>query len=459
MFNGQWYGTRIDDNKDPNKLLRSSTTGNDVWQRDLFYDLPGNTDGSAKYTKDYTYASYQDWQGQMGCYSRWNKELYVFDGTSWTRLSDAPTMGMETNGGMQGVGISNHAIAAVDGRFYILGGIAYHFRDPNKRYLNQYVVEGDDTRRGGASPSYVNAMYLSVGEFYVRPESQVGGTEGIYKIISTGKERISFLGKKSTRRIEALVKIKPMTGANGFDGSIISKSSIGVGNAHTDSYDSSHGRYREGLNDGHQGNVFSNEDISLSGNTVIDGGAYFGPTSNINLIGNAKVTGDKKAIGQQISLPSITVPNDAVDIGEITGNLTLYTGTYTCSGITLSDYEKLIINGDVKLYCTGNIQLLGESSIDNTRANGKATNFHIYCTDAVTSVDVVGNGEFFGTIYAPSAVIKISGNGDVFGQLIGNEVKFNGNGRVIYDEQLKNTIWWPESKMKEEIIYWREVML
>jgi hypothetical protein len=459
-YNNKWYGTMINDNSDPNKQLKSDTTKKDVWQRDLFYDLVGNTAASAAYTKDYTYDSYQDWQGQMGCYSRWNKELYVFNGTSWTRVADGPTMDMETNGGMKGVGITNHILAEVDGRFYMLGGVAHHFRDPNRTYLNQYVVEGDDTRCGYASKSYVNAMYVSVAEYYVRSESATQRTDGVYKIISTGKDKIAFLNKQATRRIEALVKIKPMTGANGFDGSIICKSSIiGVGNAKTDSYDSNKGGYSEGVNDGHEGNIFSNGAISLVGNALVDGDAHCGPVDNISLTGQAEVTGEKEASGQLISLPSITVPDDVIDIGAITGNLTLPTGRYTCRGIELKGQEKLRIIGDVKLYCTGNIQLSGQASIDNTGANGRATNFHIYCTDAVTLVDVVGNGEFYGTVYAPGAEIKISGDGNVYGQLIGKGVKFNGNGKVIYDEQLKNTVWWPETRMTREIIYWREVGL
>lgn len=459
-YNGVWYGTNIADNSDPNKIIYSQTTKKNVPQRDLFYDLKGNTTASNNYTGQYTYDSYQDWQGQLGSYHRWNKELYRFDGTSWTRLSDARTMNMETNGGMQGVGITNHALAAVDGRFYMLGGTAHHFRDPNRTYLNDYVVEGDDTRYGRASKSYVNAMYLSVAEYYIRPESQTSGTDGVYKIISTGTETIGFLQKTVSRRIEALVKIKPMTGANGFDGSIISKSGIsGMGNAKTDSYNSNNGGYSEGINDGQEGNIFSNAGISLVGNTLIDGDAHSGPGNNISLTGNAKVTGDKGASGQEISLPSVVVPGDASNVGEINGNLTLTTGIYTCSGINLNGQERLIINGNVQLYCTGNIQISGQGSIDNTGANGQATNFHIYCTNNVTSIDVVGNGEFFGTIYAPGAEIKISGNGNVYGQLIGNAVKFNGNGKVIYDEQLKNTVWWPEKKMTRDIIYWREVGL
>ncbi len=454
---GQWYGTYVNDiqgaQEQPNQAIQSKTTGQWTTRRDLFYDYK---DG-APYGN---YNSYRDWQGQMGSYYRWNKELYVFDGNSWIKANSAPTMDMMTNGSMQGIGINNHTLAAVDGRFYMLGGIGYHFRDPNKQYLNAFVVEGDDTRGGWASPTYINSMYLSVAEFYIRPETQMAGRDGVYKIISTGTETIGFLHKTVSRRIEALVTIKSMTGANGFDGSIICKSGItGVGNAQTDSYDSNKGGYNETTNNGQEGNIFSNGEISLTGNTLVDGDAHCGPEDTISLTGQATVTGNKGAGGQEISLPSITVPGDAINQGQINGNLTLNAGTYTCSGINLNGQDELTINGDVRLYCTGNIQLSGQASI-NVLNNQSATKFHIYCTDAVTSVDVVGNGEFFGTIYAPCAEIKISGNGNVYGQLIGNEVKFNGNGAVIYDEQLKNTLWWPGPEKKtKKVIYWREVAL
>jgi len=453
-----WHGTYISDSKDPDKIIKSGTTGENVPQRDLFYDYKdGIPYGS--------YESYRDWQGQLGSYSRWNKELYVFDGTAWTRLDDAPTMDMTTNGGMQGVGITNHTLAAVDGRFYMLGGVAHHFRDPSRQYLNQYVVEGDDTRYGYAAKSYLNAMYLSPAEYYIRPERSGRSNVGKYKIISTGSELV--FGEtihKIHRRIEAIVMISPMTGANGFDGAIISNSDItGVGNAKTDSYNSDKGKYREGVNDGQEGNIFSNGAVSLGGNTFIDGDVYCSPEDNVNLTGNAQVTGEKNSLGNQITLPSVTVPEDAIPTSiNLNGNdtLTLYDGTYTCNGISISGNAQLIISGNVKLYCTGDINISGNGGANyQNNQNGNTTNFHIYCTNSVDSISLTGNDRFFGTIYAPDSKIKITGNGNIYGQIVVNEIDFRGNGKVIYDEKLKKTMWWVTEGYKGDVISWREVRL
>ncbi len=443
---GKWHGTYVADNSNPDKSIKSNTTGETTTQRDLYYDYK---DGSPYGN----YASYRDWQGQLGSYYRWNKELYIFDGTSWTKADDAPTMDLMTTGGMKGVGITNHVLAAVDGRFYMLGGVAHHFRDPNRTYLNAYVVEGDDTRHGCAAKSYVNAMYTSVSEYYIRPPSSQSLDVGRYKIISTGREKL-FL-RTVHRRIEAVVEIIPMIGANGFDGAIICNSDItGVGNAKTDSYNSVKGIYTIGINDGNEGNIFSNGNISLTGNTLIDGDAYCSPEENIGIIGNAEVTGGKGSLGERISLPAVTtVPQEAVNKGLIDTPQILTAGTYTCSGIKLSGNDQLTINGNVRLYCTGDIQITGNGGI-----NGVPTNFHIYCSGNV-DISLAGNDRFFGTIYAPESEIKITGDGNVYGQFVCNTIQLNGNGKIVYDEQLKNTQWWPVERKNARIVYWREVIL
>ncbi|MEW6618385.1 MAG: kelch repeat-containing protein [bacterium] len=453
---GIWYGTYIPDDKNPDKIITSGTTHEQVAQRDLFYDYKdGSPYGS--------YDSYRDWQGQMsGSYYRWNKELYVFDGTSWVKLENAPTMDMDTNGGMDGVGITNQVLANVENRFYMLGGTAHHFRDPNRVYLNPYVVEGDDTYYGRISKSYVNAMYLSVAEFYVREKEATEGGGGTYKIVVTSREQQLF-GKTVHRRIEAIVAITPMTGANGFDGAIICKSDIALtGNARTDSYNSDNGKYGS-ENALHGGNVFSNGNVSLTGNACVDGNAFSGLEETVNLTGNASVTGKKDSQGTDISLPAVTVPADAISTTiNITGSneLTLTEGTYTCNGIKISGQAQLIIVGKVKLYCTGNIDITGQGGANyENNSNGVTTNFHIYCTNAVNSISLTGNDRFFGTVYAPAAEISVTGNGNVYGQLVGNEVDITGNGKVIYDEQLKNTLWWPEESMTGDVISWREVSL
>lgn len=449
---GEWRGTRLSTSSDPNVTIYSETTKEYTTQRDLFYDYKdGEIYGN--------YDSYRDWQGQVGSYHRWNKELYVFDGNSWERLEDAPTMNMMTTGGMQGVGIANHVLTAACGKFYMIGGIAHHFRNPNRQYLNEYVVEGDDTRHGRASIGYVNAMYTSMAEYNIRPPRSQSPQHVRYKIISTGREKL-FLGDIH-RKIEAIVEVTPMTGANGFDGAIICDSCITAsGNVRTDSYNSEKGAYTSGINDGNQGNIFSNRMISVGGNVLIDGNAYCGVEEDINIIGNAKVTGSKGSLGEKILLPDITVPEEAIDLGpiELTGNeeRILIQNTYTCSSLRISGSAKLIINGNVNIYCTGDIDITGQGSV-NYNSRGDTTNFHIYCPGSVDNIKLTGNNSFFGTIYAPQSKIRITGTGNIYGQIVANEINFSGNVGIIYDEQLKNTRWWPvEGGRNARTIYWRE---
>lgn len=196
---------------------------------------------------------------------------------------------------------------------------------------------------------------------------------------------------------------------------------------------------------------------------MVDGNASSGLEESVSLTGNAKVTGKQGSLGDDISLPAVTVPANVTPTTiNLDGNevMTLYEGTYTCNGITISGQAQLIISGKVKLYCIGNISISGQGGANyQDNLNGNTTNFHIYCTNSVNSISLVGNERFFGTVYAPASKISITGNGNLYGQIVGNEIDLGGNGRVIYDEQLKNTIWWPEEGKKGDVISWREVSL
>jgi len=42
----------------------------------------------------------------------------------------------------------------------------------------------------------------------------------------------------------------------------------------------------------------------------------------------------------------------------------------------------------------------------------------------------------FATVYAPNAAVTVSGNGGLFGAIVGKTFNFSGSGHVVYDTNL-----------------------
>jgi len=119
---------------------------------------------------------------------------------------------------------------------------------------------------------------------------------------------------------------------------------------------------------------------------------------------------------------------------------TLNEGTYWFSSLSITGNGQLVINGAVKIYVTGNIDVGGNGV---ATANNLPTNLLLYGTvdpnnsaNKCTSVSIHGNGDLYGAVYAPEADIQTSGNAAVYGSLTGKSVKINGNGGFHYDEAL-----------------------
>jgi hypothetical protein len=291
--------------------------------------------------------------------------------------------------------------------------------------------------------------------------------KGLYRLTCTSESQVR--GRITTsRKVECLVEIKANIGLQGSIGSLSELNYSGA--LSTDSYDSSVGHYTPGTNpdgepnphkkinnNGNEGHIMSNEDIILGGNVSIDGDATCGAGKNITITGSAEISGSHKVATKNIDLPLVKVPSDIQDIGDIIGNTTLSTGTYSCRSIYIYNNETLTINGTVILYCTGDIKIWGKVNTQNN--NARATNFHILCTSGTTKIELKPQA-FYGTIYAPETEIEFQGNARIYGQLVGKKVSGgdSDNVWVIYDEQLKyiKLPYVSEVDRTAKIIYWRE---
>jgi Tfp pilus assembly protein PilX len=228
------------------------------------------------------------------------------------------------------------------------------------------------------------------------------------------------------------------------------------GNASTDSYNSDNGAYNVGGNRFQRGHVSSDSTagntINLTAGSTVNGDAYAGPGANVaaSINNGGTITGVQSTESTTWSLPLSAIPTGVTNLGNLSlsGNpkgdcsYSLSEGTYWFSSVSVTGNAKLCVNGAVKIYVTGSIDVGGNGI---ATANNKPPNLLLYgtvnptdATKKCTSVNIHGNGNFYGAVYAPDADISVVGNGGVYGSLTGKSVSINGNGGLHYDEALGN---------------------
>jgi hypothetical protein len=112
-------------------------------------------------------------------------------------------------------------------------------------------------------------------------------------------------------------------------------------------------------------------------------------------------------------------------------------------------------NGSLKLCMAGaNAKIAGNGVVNK---NGNAMNFQYYGLDSNTSIDISGNGQFAGVLYAPNASLFLRGGGnnaeDFVGAIVANNVIMNGHFNFHYDENLARI----GPKMRYLVNSWNEV--
>jgi hypothetical protein len=102
---------------------------------------------------------------------------------------------------------------------------------------------------------------------------------------------------------------------------------------------------------------------------------------------------------------------------------------------------------------SGTVAMAGNGVRNET---GYAYNVGIWCLPAVTTVSLSGEGQFTGTIYAPSAAMSVSGGGasgiDFVGAVVGRTFTGSGKYTFHYDEDLQN-----RGMRNLLIVSWKEI--
>jgi hypothetical protein len=69
-------------------------------------------------------------------------------------------------------------------------------------------------------------------------------------------------------------------------------------------------------------------------------------------------------------------------------------------------------------------------------------------------IHLAGNGALSAAVYAPNADVRINGNGDVMGAVVGRTIELTGNAAFHYDESLADLV----ADMPFGLDGWRELL-
>lgn len=287
----------------------------------------------------------------------------------------------------------------------------------------------------------------------------------ITNIVATGY----FPNKNAVKRLTRAVSVNLLFSP--FHYAIFGKTSVkSEGNANIDSYNSNMGPYDKIKNKGLRGDVATNGNITVVGSAGIDGNASTGPGGSITLQGGGSISGSQTHSNDIKPLP-VSVPQSLVNLPYqspgyilLSGkNKTLPPGDYKFSSINLTKDSILTIGGPgpvniyltdnsnalnldntaqinissttsaVKVYVDGSVNIGGKGVINPNR-NPPA--FIIYGTPLSKSITIGSNAAFYGAIYAPSAALDVTGQGDLYGAFACDTIQVSGLGKIHYDEAL-----------------------
>ena len=203
--------------------------------------------------------------------------------------------------------------------------------------------------------------------------------------------------------------------------------------------------------------------VTIRGDVVV--GVDGEPDVVIKMHSGTTITGDTYALTEEIPLPPITVPVWLAGLpseGEIKNSTTLTTsGKY--SKIDLGNEEKLTIDGPVKIYVTGKVELgnSAEIQIVGTNPNASLTLYlggdfegkngsninneseiakklRIYGLNTCDKMDFKNSSEFYGVIYAPNTHVEFDNSAQAYGAVVAEKFEQKNSATVNYDASLRD---------------------
>ena len=228
------------------------------------------------------------------------------------------------------------------------------------------------------------------------------------------------------------------------------------GNVVTDSYISSDGPY-DPITARDNGDVCSGRDIRVMGSYDINGNLMAGFGYSVDERGDAgNITGITTSTTSGVEAPPVDLEdakynNDNGTIGLTDDgnspfssgmnlrigshdNLTLAHGTYFFESMTFRAAASLTVTGPTTIYLTGDMDITGEGTINTPKNPADLT---IISTGS--TVVMTGSVEFYGSILAPFADVRLGGTSDYYGAIVGGTVTMFGDFQFHVDESLPLT--------------------
>jgi hypothetical protein len=257
------------------------------------------------------------------------------------------------------------------------------------------------------------------------------------------------MGKYSTNVTREAVALAsgPCAGIWGLEGVKV------TGSVLTNSYNSDDGPYSADTA-GENGDICSGRNITVNGSVEVDGDVMCGFGYEVTTNGNPEITGLTTANTGPITAPTVDFGNiksvnDDTLIGQTTAgkspwkgagwnlyinandNLNVPPGKYYMDSITMHSGSTLTVTGPTTVYVGGNVAASGGGVINKTADPG---DFSIIA--AGTSFEIGGSYDFYGSVLAPNADVKLHGDSQFYGGVIGKTVTLLGNFEVHVDESL-----------------------
>ncbi len=247
-----------------------------------------------------------------------------------------------------------------------------------------------------------------------------------------------------------------------------------TGNAVVDGYDSTLGPYNTSSNrfaGGGMATCSTAPDAVNIGGAHVYGNVITGPGGGV-IVGSGGAVGDVTWNTTQTGIQpgwtnndmNVSFPSNAPPTGgpySPPGDLTLDAGTYQMSSFSSTTEKKaLIVTGHATLWVTGDFTVSGTGYVQiqpgasltlyvggTTKVAGGGIVNEAQDTSSFTYIGLSSNkaasfsgtSDFYGTINAPQADVKISGGGQVYGAIIGSTFTSVGGGSFHYDRSLART--------------------
>ena len=224
---------------------------------------------------------------------------------------------------------------------------------------------------------------------------------------------------------------------------------ITMGGNATDSYWSRGGD----LSTSNLGAIGSNGDITLTGSSEVHGDAN--PGINKTVYGASHVNGSTNSVVTPFKFPNGSAggyatsnDNNQIPAEALNGNsfqpaanheYTLPGGKYYFNNFYLGSNNTLAFTGPATIYVYGAFTLWGGANTsENLPGNLNLVMVPNPYNGTPPGTVTLGSGtELFANIYAPQSPIVISGNGDIYGSVLGKSVDMTGNAAIHYDLSLE----------------------